>query len=192
MKKLLNHYKIGILGHSSSGKSSFIQKILKKEDGLDEQTGLLELSNGKKAFYYGKQVQYYELPNHNSFNKLQDYFNQILSKIDCDIYVYVYSKQLELRDVEIIKLIEKFLVKPVLIVRNKIDIDYDKKIEMSKLLNEKYNPALLPLFDDKFTQEKFKINLLSCLDFKQHGEALENIINDIAMKMPLSSLFYRF
>ncbi len=137
--------KIGVIGYTSSGKSSLINRLLGVESL--EEDGAAPVSDNKSTYFplhYDRQKPLIDPDNRNrktlvtfvdiqglDKNRILDntkveagnYLDEI-RKVDCDIYIVVFDDQLSEQQQMWIEYIEEVLKRKCVLVRSKVDCDY--------------------------------------------------------------------
>ncbi|UJR15122.1 hypothetical protein I4U23_002087 [Adineta vaga] len=161
---LATRTKIGVIGFIGVGKSSLINYLLGIKSLANDDAAPVSMTKGtyfplqfdqkeplispddpkKKTLVTFVDIQGVDKNNYDSRNEEQeDVYLEEIRKVNCDIYIVVYDEKLRAEQEEWIKFIEEYLKRKCVLVRTKVDIYYQTKLQeymdTTSIVNEQNN-----------------------------------------------------
>lgn len=139
INNLVNLIKIGILGKPNVGKSTFINKILKKDVSITNKKP--QTTRNKITFLYqyneSSYFEFYDTPGyHQPKYELDEYLNKFvlsaIKEIDVVFLLIDLSRPIDDEDIEIISKIKN---KNIFLIFNKLDLNNDYQNHLDKITN---------------------------------------------------------
>jgi GTP-binding protein Era len=180
MKKLKTGY-VGIIGKPNAGKSTLINTIMKRKVSITSykpqttRKQITALYNDSSSSIIFIDTPGFHIP-HNEFDKFMNKeVKSVYKTVDCLLYLFDPTKEFDEEDDELIKSINDFNVKNIILVLSKQDISstkknqysigvlkqkisFDEVVEVSSMKNENIDKLLtliktkLPLGDKAFSK----------------------------------------
>jgi GTPase SAR1 family protein len=133
--------KIGVIGYTSTGKSSLINRLLGVQRLTEDSAA--PVSNHKGTYFPlqfdrkeplvspddQKKKTFVTLVDIQGVEMKEDNYLDEIYKADCDIYMLVYDEELRVEQQEWISYIEEGLKRKCVLVRSKVDINYLAKFK---------------------------------------------------------------
>jgi GTPase SAR1 family protein len=189
---LTSRTKIGVIGYTSSGKSSLINRLLGvqslAEDGaapvsslkgtyfplqFDRKEPLISPDDQKKQTL----VTFVDIQGIDKDKELitsevkEDYYLDEIRKADCDIYMLVYDEEFGDEQKEWMSYIEEGFKRKCVLVRSKVDIDYLKKfkelsdtsfVKSERHQRNQFEPTILEQLRTDNSVESRSVYLVAC------------------------------
>lgn len=128
---------IGVVGRSGVGKSSFLNAFLGRRPNDPDyiRVDYIEVVDGPRAYYVDKgnypNFVLWDTPGVGTGSFSLDDFAQIIERINCHAFVYLFEMQFNELDLDVIRKIRK-KTERVFICRTKVDNDYKRECEMQE------------------------------------------------------------